>query len=282
MNLRSMLRQAGLGEDKVNLAIIGMFWRPVTSRPNSANTMAIVKGIQNLLGVKPSGVIDKPTANRLAQVCGPNWGNKAWEEIYKAVLGGSMFNRVGGSSISVHGLGSVDPSNFAITHRGSAKPLNYNTRILFKEIQKQANRLAVKSGKFGVIGVDGIIGKNTVAAVQMAAIVSTGVATFGVLNNFILKAYANPQAIAEKADLIGPALKSAADMLGAPTSVAGSILPSRAGGGDKAVTVDEETGALKTTSDPTSFLFGWQGMALLGVGIGVAYAKFSKKKGRRR
>jgi hypothetical protein len=61
-------------------------------------------------------------------------------------------------------LGAVDPTHWK-TVSGIAKPMDFGTLGIFKDLQTQVNRLAVKF-KTGGVSVDGAIGPGTLAKVK--------------------------------------------------------------------------------------------------------------------
>ena len=166
-------------------------------------------------------------------------------------------------------FGDIPTSLMGVSPSGSYKPLTPEVKATFKDLQNQINRIAVATKKFDKIGVDGIIGKNTLGAFNLAQR-SLPFGSFG----------ANPfkttKALATKADVMAKATKKAADSLGAPAKVGGSINPARSGGSDKSVKTDPSGVLMATKTDPLAFVKGPIGLALLGVGATALYLKFRK------
>ena len=74
------------------------------------------------------------------------------------------------------------------------------------------------------------------------------------------------------------ATQQAANALGAPAKVGGSINPARSGGSDKAIEVDPSGVVMATKTDPLAFIKGPVGLAALGIGAAVLYMQTKGKK----
>lgn len=179
-----------------------------------------------------------------------------------------------GTQGSAVAFGDISDSNMAGTANGSFKPLNAATKETFKELQRQINRVAHATKKFDKIGVDGIIGKNTLGAFNLAQ----KSLPFSIVGT---RPFTTTKALANKADVMAAAVKRAADSLGAPVKVGGSINPARSGGSDKSIEVDPSGVVMATKTDPLSFVKGPVGLAALGIGATVLYLK-TRKGGKKR
>jgi len=258
------LRRLGLNQIESQMAVPYMWIAPGTSDPYSPVVISIVSGLQAglaKLGVttRGDGYIDPPTSAGLVSVSGPRWKTKAWTRLYgemiEAVGAGRRPHQKGRCQMYEHAMGEIPRSGFNFTKAGTAYGIGPANDSLFKELQRQINRLA-STGTFGKIGVDGKIGKNTVAAVTAAE---------GVARMSVVRAH-TPEGIARDADTAAAAFAQAADQLGIPARVSAPSSPKHAGGGSGAVLVDKTTGKLTVAKSG----FVDEMMSPMGLGISAA------------
>ena len=244
-----------LGADRVaaTMAVPFMWFTPATSDPYSPVIISIVQGAQRALAklgipTRGDGYVDRRTSAGLQRVAGVHWKSKAWTQIYseliEAIQKGWCPPAKGKTMAYLSGMGAVAASNFGFTARGSAKAADHDqrgpTRRTFEELQRQINRIAQASGAFGKIGVDGIIGKNTVAAATAAENACGASFIRGFPSHSITD-------VATDADTAGEGFASCADQMGAPARVSAPASKKAAGGGEALVTQDPVTGGLTTT-----------------------------------
>ena len=265
------LLKLGAGRVTATMAVPFMWHTPGTSDPYSPVVIMIVQGVQRALrhlGIptRGDGYVDRQTSAGLRRVIGPHWKAKAWTQIYSELIDALRVGRcrpTKGNRMSYRmGMGAVAASNFTFTSRGSAKAVDHGQRgpirQTFEELQRQINRIAQASGQFGKIGVDGIIGKNTVAAATAAE--NACGASF--IRGFPTHSVAN---VAEDADTAAEGFASCADQMGAPARVSAPMAKKASGGGEELVIRDPITGGLSTAKAGfVDDLMSPMGLALAG------------------
>jgi hypothetical protein len=286
--LPEQLAMFGLNRSEQLLAVPYMWFTPGGSDPDSAGAQAVVLGAKNALRalglpIKPTGYVDRATVDGLCQVAGRNWKSQPWTHIYRS-LRGAIISGVkltpgpGPQAGNVYALGDVPMSSIKISPRGTASGGNAATTELFRELQRQINRLAHVTKGFGKLKVDGLIGKNTVAA----AVAAENAAGQSVFQTHTV------EAVARRADVATDAFRQAANQIGAPAKVAGSTSSSHAGGGSGAVRQDPtREGGLTTAPNSTfdSLLSQLQsplGLAAVGVGAFGLFFMLDKGRGRKK
>lgn len=291
--LHDQLAQFGLNRSEQTLAIPYMWFTPAGSDPDAPPAQAIVLAVQNALRylglpIKPTGYVDALTIDGLCQVAGRNWKSKPWTHIFRDLRGAMLSGiklkpgrgpkAVGMFVPMLEGMGAVPLSSIRFTPKGTAVATNSATEGLFRELQRQLNRIAHVTDNMGKLKVDGMIGKNTVAAV---------VAAENAAGQSVVMTH-TPEGVARSADSAVDAFRHAADQLGAPAKVAGSTSSKHAGGGDEAVRVDPtREGSLTVAPDASIQDFIGSPIGLVAIGVG-AFGLFwfldkgGKKKGKRR
>ncbi|HEY4266733.1 MAG TPA: hypothetical protein VGM94_00945 [Galbitalea sp.] len=85
-NVRSLLKQLGVGDFNATMMVQDSFSAPATSDPKSPQIILMVKRIQEHLGVPVTGYLDDDTADALAQVVGPGWMSLPWIDNVSTLL----------------------------------------------------------------------------------------------------------------------------------------------------------------------------------------------------
>lgn len=160
-------------------------------------------------------------------------------------------------------MGDVASTNF-VMRSGVAKATNVATLAIFKNLQRQINRLAVALKRGGTIAEDGDIG-------------------FGTLSKFsVVRPSDNwvnsVQVLASKADVLAKAMSAEADKYKVPTTVAAPVskpptILQPATGVEVAVTPDQ----LNANGYAPPGGLGSTGKLLMGVGLVVASYLFFKE-----
>lgn len=241
------LRLLGLNQIESSMAVPYMWFTPGASDPDSPVVLAIVKGLQNglaKLGIptRRDGYVDRRTRLGLERISGPTWKAKAWTQIYSEMIDALRAGRCPpprkGRKNMYLPMGDLPRSAYNFTSAGTAYGVGDETHALFKDLQRQLNRLASLPGSgFGKVGEDGKIGGNTVAAVQ-------GAENFIAVN--IVPTYTQA-GVAKAADRARDEFRYQANQRGASAKVSAPTSKKRSGGGAGAVTIDPSTGGLTTT-----------------------------------
>jgi len=91
-NLRTLLTSIGIGGFNATMIIPYLMISPATTDPKASQIVLIVQHLQRALyrlgatDVAESGRLDKPTAQALLQVVGPEWERMPWSASIAAVV----------------------------------------------------------------------------------------------------------------------------------------------------------------------------------------------------
>lgn len=307
INVREMLLELKVPPFLADMAIPFMWFMPATIDPDSPSVIEINRGIQRGLrslgfkGVRVNGILDRQTTAALNQVSAPNkaWMHKTFVQIYgdiiqarkdpdrksfqAAALAGYFEYQgppVGPLPGSMVGL-PPGPLGMGLDWgHGTKDPRNCvgigSTKNVFKELQRQTNRLASKFGTSRV-GVDGIIGPATLSATRAVAIkIWSPPAEMWTSPSFTC------DILGKHAEAVLQAFRREADKVGAPQSVP----PPSGGGGPR----DTPGPVIDPNSVPSAGLVPGGAFAALTkyapfllLAGGVAwYANERSKKGKRK
>jgi len=223
MNVSRTLATLGVPQATIPVAGQYLYFLPTTSDPDTQGVRIIIKALQvglKRLGhnVLVNGVFDEATARAIDTVSQPagSWQVKTWVQLLGNVVDAlknpqaqaMRLNALSGYTAQngiFEDLMQIGPAaqflkwGYGVTSTQNCAPADSATKTVFSALQRQINRNG------GGIVEDGIIGKNTVAALQRLSSI-TGI---------------NPSTCADVANnaiLIGMKLKSAADGKGVPDS----------------------------------------------------------------
>lgn len=89
---RDLLVALGIGQFNATMIIPMMLTQPATTDPKSPAIIMLVRAIQNQLYVMGAthldntGYLDMPTAEYLDELLGPQWINRQWADVVRAVV----------------------------------------------------------------------------------------------------------------------------------------------------------------------------------------------------
>lgn len=277
-----LLLASGINRVEATMAIPYMWFTPGTSDPYSPVVLVIVQGVQNNLAklgisTRHDGFVDRATSEAITSVVGDRWKAQPWVTIYEKLLAAKKAGWKGKKTMGSYlGVGDIPSSSFTLTAKGSAVGTTPSTKALFKDLQKQLNRLASLPGAgFGKIGVDGYLGNNTVAAVTAAE---------NFIGMSVVPSY-TATGVATAADRARDEFRAQADSRGAAAKVRAPVGSKYAGGGGGAVKIDPITGGLTTAKAGfVDELMTPMGLALAAGMVGALWyvSKEMKPKKRRR
>lgn len=287
--LRSMLTQLGLGQIEASMAIYFMFMLPRTTDPDAPGVIAIIMGMQRGLvklgcPIDVDGRLGGKTARCIAQVSGRDWYEKTWVQLMGDLIDAlkagkrlsrsnakplgdykmTYYNAGTGAPLTHYALGALpfstwcsdkNPQPGCTALKNICKPMDAATLEVFKDLQRQTNRVLNSQGRT-LLDVDGRIGPKTMAAVTQIVDVP-----FGHCDN--LSAVAND---------MSALIRSKADQM-------------------NAVAVSDPVTSVPSVAKPDGTVehprkkgipFSWWGMAAIVVGGLVIAGAGDKKKPRKR
>lgn len=153
------------------------------------------------------------------------------------------------------------------------KPMNFPALRYVQEMQRQMNRVAQVKG-FGKVGVDGAVGPGTLALLVKIQQASAG-EVMGTTSSCIY--------VAGDADVIGEQVKTYADSIGAPATVAAPpSSPSIVTAAGTTLAAPPGAGPAASIDGAFSGMTSGQKLALVGMVGGIGYLIHKKmKKGKR-
>jgi hypothetical protein len=102
---RWQLTSSGVGDVQATLAIPYVNFVPRNSDADSLGVQVIISAIQNRLGLKPTGYLDKNTEAAIGAVSGPAWFDKKWNAILADAIKGNQKARKSAPLQAVSGYG---------------------------------------------------------------------------------------------------------------------------------------------------------------------------------
>lgn len=91
-NARQLLLSLGMGDYNATIAIQYMFLAPAATDPAMPSIYLITKHLQQGLraagatGVAVTGQVDRPTAEALIKLVGPDWNQMTWYSLFQSVI----------------------------------------------------------------------------------------------------------------------------------------------------------------------------------------------------
>lgn len=280
-DLRTMFQALGMGGYKMPMAIQFAYFLPSTTDPDAPGVMMIVEGLQRGLKrlgfpVEIDGWLGPRTGRALEIVSGPRWRDKTWAQLAGDVLSArplSVRARGAAALEDYSATGAVDPARWERTKRGSCSPVDTATLAVFKNLQRQQNRVASLLG-ISRIGEDGVIGSKTVDQAKAIGAKAGDMLPFHVRS--ALSLVTTCDSLARVADSVADALDSAADANGAPAVV--STPKPRA-----KVTVNPDgTLDVQEPSQLTELVTSPLGLAAIGVGALLMLGGKKRRKRKRK